>query len=57
METVYGKNGKRNGNGDEKEDVTDESYGIVCIVNRADYIGNRICMNLVMRRGGQTLVW
>ena len=45
----------KTGNGMRK-DVTDESHGIVCIVNRADYIGNRICMNLVTRRGGQTLV-
>jgi hypothetical protein len=38
METVYGKNGKRNGNGDEKEDVTDESYGITCMIERAYYM-------------------
>ena len=43
-----------------KDDVTDESYGIVCIVERlterVNYIGDRICMNLATRQGGQTLV-
>ena len=38
METVYGKNGKRNKNGDEKEDATDESYGITCMIERAYYM-------------------
>ena len=38
METVYGKNGKRNGNGNEKEDATDESYGITCMIERAYYM-------------------
>ena len=38
-------------------DAANESYGIVCIVGRANCIGDRICMNLATRRGGQTLVW
>ena len=32
------KNGKRNGNGNEKEDATDESYGITCMIERAYYM-------------------
>ena len=37
LETVYGMV-QRNGERDEKEDATDESYGITCMIERANYM-------------------